>query len=235
MGFIIKVLIFCCLCRLVIIIFERVTGIKITDDTENERNKKEKKVLSPLEQELEKIKPHAPQHAEEIAKYIIPLYKKDYVRIGNSFFTSIDTIVSKYLGNQLLFSEKYEGRIIALAGSVGTIGKNGERVFITIGDNHYCGMVSTGRPGGECVSQLIECYIDETDMEDKNYRDLVLNMKSGANVTVIGVLGKERYGEFSLYGTTIIEVNNVIPSKIMNIATNSICEKYNTENKHDSE
>lgn len=32
MGFIIKVLIFCCLCRLVIIIFERVTGIKITDD-----------------------------------------------------------------------------------------------------------------------------------------------------------------------------------------------------------
>ena len=151
----------------------------------------------------------------------------EYVEMGGLWSSvSIDTIVSKYIDNQLLFSEKYEDHVIDLTGSVETIGKDGENVYISIGDGNYYHRSGTS---GESVKKLIECYLDKSDMENDNYKNLVLNMRPGAEVTLVGVLKKERYGGFKLYGTTLIEANGVVPDRIMNIAVNSIYEKYESD------
>ena len=113
MGFIVKVFIFLFLLGLAITIFENVTGINITGDAENKENEKIEKKMTPLEKELEEIKSGTYGRAKEIAKYVIPLYEKPYVDMGGLFSgTSISTIVSKYIDNQLLFSEKYEDHVI---------------------------------------------------------------------------------------------------------------------------
>lgn len=229
MGLILKILIGLFVLGLAITIFEKVTGINITGDAENEEENEEEKVYSPLEIELKKIEPGAYGRAEEIAKYVIPLYKKPRAELGTFMSsTSIETIVSKYIDNQLFFSEKYEDHVIALTGKVETIGKdNNENVYISIGDGHYYYRSGTS---GESVKQLIECYINNSDMEDDNFKDLVLNMRPGVEVTLVGVLSKERYGGgFNLYGTTLIEVGGIVPDRIMNIAVNSIYEKYKAE------
>jgi hypothetical protein len=230
MGFILKVIIFLFLLSLVISIFEKVTGINITGDSEEEEEQeKMAKVLSPLEKELEKIKQGSYGRAKELVKYVITLYKEPYVEMGDSWSSvSIDTIVSKYLDNQLLFAEKYEDHVIDLEGTVETIGKNGDDVYISIGNDKYYRI--SGR-SGESVNQLIECYLDKSDMDNENYKNLVVNMRPGAKVTLVGVLHKpNHYGPFKLYGTTLIEVNGVVPDRIMNIAVNSIYKKYESEN-----
>lgn len=234
MGFILKVLVILFLLGLAITIFEKVTGINITGDSEKEETpEKIEKVLSPLEKELEKVKPGAYGRAKEIAQYVVTFYKKPYVEMGGLWSSvSIDTIVSKYIENQLLFSEKYEDHVIDLTGSVETIGKDGENVYISIGDGNYYHRSGTS---GESVKKLIECYLAKSDMENDNYKNLVLNMRPGAEVTLVGVLKKERYGGFKMYGTTLIEANGVVPDGIMNIAVNSIYEKYETDENENAE
>ena len=126
----------------------------------------------------------------------------------------------------MLFSEKYEDHVILLTGDVETIGKDGDRVYISIGNGSYYKRSGTS---GESVKQLIECYLDKQDMEDDNYKNLVLNMRPGSEVTLVGVLSKEKYGGFKLYGSTLIETAGVVPNRIMNIAVNSIYRKYESE------
>ena len=227
MGFILKVIIFLFLLGLAITIFENVTGINITGDSEKEEEQeKVEKVLSPLEKELEKIKQGSYGRAKEIVKYVVALYKKPYAEMGDLWSSvNISTIVSKYMDNQLLFAEKYEDHVIDLEGNVATIGKDGDDVYISIGNGKHYGLVTSGGS----VKQLIECYLDKNDMENENYKNLVVNMRPGAEVTLVGVLHKEKYGGFTLYGTTLIEVNGVVPDRIMNIAVNSIYEKYETD------
>lgn len=146
------------------------------------------------------------------------------------YSTSIDAIVSKYLDNQLLFSEKYDDHVIVLTGRAETIGKDDENIYISIGDGksyYRCGTAS------ESAEQRIKCYLCKSDMEDANYKDLVLSMRPGVEVTLVGVLKepRSRFAAFSLYGTTIIEAGGVVPDRIMDIAVNSIYEKYETQDK----
>lgn len=227
MGFILKVIVILILLGAVITIFEKVTGINLTGDWEEEQSEKMERELTPLERELEKVKKASDERAKEIVQYVVLLYKKPYVEMGNpGSSVSIDTIVSKYLDNQLLFSEKYNDHVIDLKGNVETIGKNGDSVYISIGDGAYYQRCGTS---GESVKQHIECYLDKDDMENDNYKNLVLNMRPGAEVTLVGTLYKEQYGGFRLSASTLIEVNGVVPDMTMNIAVNSIYEKY--ENK----
>lgn len=234
MGFILKAFVILFLLGLAITIFEKVTGINITGDSEKEETpEKIEKELSPLEKELEKVKPGAYGRAKEIARYVVTLYEKPYVEMGGLCSSvSIDTIVSKYIDNQLLFSEKYENHVIDLVGSVETIGKIDENVYISIGNGKYYNRSGTS---GESVKQLIECYLDKNDMENDNYKNLVLNMRPGAEVTLVGVLKKPRHNNFKLYGTTLIEADGVVPDSIMNIAVNSIYEKYETDENENPE
>lgn len=142
--------------------------------------------------------------------------------MGSSWSSaSIETIVSKYIDNQLLFSEKYGEHVIDLAGNVETIGMDGGDVYLSIGNGEYY-----YRSSGESVKQLIKCYISRSDMEDDDYKNLILNMRPGAEVVVVGVLLKNRYSAFELRGTTLIEVNGVVPDRIMSIVVNSIYRKY---------
>lgn len=233
MIFILKIIVFLFLLGLVITIFEKITGINITGDSENEEKigeEKEEKVLSPLEKELEEIKPGVYGHAKKIVNYIIKFYKPPYIDMGDSWSSaSIETIISKYIDNQLLFSEKYEGHVIDLAGNVETIGKEGANVYLSIGDSSYYHRSGTS---GESVRQLIKCYISKSDLESDDSKNLVLNMRPGAEVVLVGVLVKGRLrNEFELRETTLIEANGVVPDGIMNIAVNSIYRKYEAEKK----
>lgn len=227
MGFILKVIIILWLLGLAITFFEKVTGINITDDPEEKEEIEEEKVLSPLEKELEEIRTNTYKRAKTIVKYIVPFYKQPYVNLGDSWSSaSIDTIVSKYIDNQLLFSEKYEEHVIDLAGTVETIGNDLWGVYLSIGNGHYYSRSGTS---GESVKQLINCYIDENDMENDDYKNLLLNMRPGAEVVLVGVLCKRSFLEFRLRGTTLIEVNGIVPDRTMNIAMNVIYKKYETK------
>lgn len=229
MLFILKIIFFLFLLGLVITIFEKVTGINITGDSESGVERPEEKVLSPLEKELEEIKPGVFGRTKKIINYIIQFYKQPYVNMGDSWSSaSIETIISKYIDNQLLFSEKYEEHVIDLAGNVETIGKDGENVYLSIGDSSYYHRSGTS---GEGVKQLIKCYISRPDFEDDDYKNLVLNMRPGAEVVLVGVLVKGRMyrNTFELRGTTLIEVNGVVPNRIMSIVVNSIYRKYEAE------
>ena len=124
----------------------------------------------------------------------------------------------------MLFSEKYEEHVIILAGKVETIGKKGDNVYISIGDGEYYKRCGTS---GESAQQLIECYLVKSDMEDDNYKDLVLNMRPGVEVTLVGVLSTSEYDSaFKLRTTRLIEVGGIVPDIIMNFAVNSIYNKY---------
>lgn len=182
-------------------------------------------MLSPLEKELEEINPGVYGRAKKIVNYIIRFYKPPYIDMGDSWSSaSIETIVSKYIDNQLLFSEKYEEHVIDLAGNVETIGKDGEDVYLSIGNGEY---YYRSGSSGESVKQLIKCYISRPDLEDDDYKNVVLNMRPGAEVVVVGVLVKRRLESgFELRGTTLIEVNGVVPDRIMSIVVNSIYRKY---------
>ena len=221
-----------------ITIFEKITGIDVTDFTDDTTEAEEVKCVeiksSPLEVELQGIKPGAYGRCKKIAKYMISFYNKPYADLGGLSImssASIKTIVSKYLDNELLFSEQYEDHVIDLTGKVETIGKEGENVYISIGDGELYYRNGTSSKG---VKQLIKCYLDKSDMEDDNYKELVLNMRPGMEVTLVGVLRKERYngyamGGFELYGTTLIEVEGIVPDGIMDIIVDMICQKYETE------
>lgn len=186
-------------------------------------------VLSPLEKALEEIKSGAFGRAKKIAMYVVSLYSKPYVEMGGDWScTSIETIVSKYLNNQLLFSEEYENHVIALEGTVETIGKIDGTVYLSIGDGEYCHISGTS---GENVKRLIECYLDKKDMEDIEFKNIIMNMKPGAEVTLVGVLKKGKYGSFKLHGTTLIEVDDVVPDRIMRMAKHAIYKEYESENK----
>ncbi len=202
-------------------IFQKVTGVNLTGDKEEPEKPEPEKVLSPLEEELEEIKAGSSGKTKKIAQYVALLYNQPYVDMGGYTSVTIDTIVSRYLDNQLLFSEEYENHVIDLIGYVGTIGKDGENVYLSIGDGHYYDKT------GESVRQLIKCYLDNNDMEDENYKKTILNMRPSARVILVGILKKEKYGDFVLYETTVIEVDWVVPDMVMNIAENIIYKKYN--------
>ncbi len=208
----------------IIIIIVLVIGGIAQGEEEAKKKKQVSPPLSPLEEALEKIKPGAYGRAKKLAMYVVPLYTKPYADFGGySHCASINSIVSKYIDNQLLFSEEYENHVIDLSGTVETIGKEDETVYISIGDGSY--YYRSGR-SGEGVKQLIECQIYKKDMEDINYKNLILNMRPGAEVTLVGVLLKEKYGGFKLSSARLIESNGVAPDFIMGIAKSSIYKKY---------
>lgn len=228
MGLILKIIIGFFVLGLIITIFEKITGINITGDEKEIEEIEEEKEYSPLEKDLQEIKPGTYGRYKKIAKYVISFYKNPYVELGSAWSSaSIETIVSKYLDNQLLFSEKYEDHVIDLTGKVETIGKEDENIYISIGNGGYYHRSGTS---SDSVKQLIKCYLDKSDMEDDNYKDLVLNMRPGVEVTLVGVLKKERYGGFELLGTTIIEVGGIVPDGIMDAVVDLIYEKYEVEN-----
>lgn len=229
-----------------ITIFEKVTGINITGNSEKEETNettkkeeneasKEEKVYSPLECELKEIETHTYGRAKKISEYVIPLYKEPYAEIGGFMSsTTIETIVSKYLDNQLLFSEKYNDHVIVLTGRAETIGKEGEDIYISIGNGksyHRSGTTS------ESAEQLIMCYLDKSDMEDESFKNFVMSMRPGEEVTLVGILKEpsSRWAPFKLYSTTLIEADGVVPNRIMNIAVNSIYKKYQTADDKDDE
>lgn len=227
MGFILKVFVFLFLLGLAITIFEKVTGINITGDADQGAQEKEQKVLSPLEKELEKVEPGYYNRAKEIAKYVILSYTKPYVDMGSMWSsTTIETIVSKYIDNQLLFSEKYENYVIDLTEKVETIGKDGEKIYFQLGNGSYYSRSGTS---GKSICQNIKCYLYKDDFEDDNYKNMVLNIRPGTEVTLVGVLGSYNYRNFELFTTRLIEADGVVPDIMLNIAVNRIYEKYNTE------
>lgn len=212
-------------------IFQKVTGVNLTGDKEKEESEEPEKVLSPIEEELQELK-NPLTGVKKIATYVDLLYDYpelyDYPDIDMcNLYTSvtIDTIVSKYLNNQLLFSEKYENHVTDLTGTVGTIGKDEEKIYLSIGDGHFYQV--EGESGGESVRELIKCYLDKEDMEDDSYKSLILNMRPGAMVTLVGVLKKARYGSgFELHRAKLIKVNQTVPDRIMNIVENMVYERY---------
>ncbi len=230
MELILKIVVGFLLLCVAISVFEKVTGINITGDAEGEMKKeeqKEPKEYSPMEIELNNLKPGVYGRAEAVAKYIVPLYKKPLAQFGVFMSTDIDTIVSKYLDNQLLFSEKYENHVIVLNGKIETIGKKDNEVYLAIGNGEYYKRSGTA---GESVKKLIECYLNKPDMEDDKYKDLILKMRPGSEVTVVGVLKKAKYSNsFELEATIVLETEGVVPGRIMYIAQNEINKKYNTE------
>lgn len=217
---------------IIVIIALRVLGqIGESDSTDNLTKREEKREeiveeLSPLEQELETIKPGAYKRARRLAQYLASCYQVEYVDMGKADSSaSLDTMVSEYLKNQLYFSENYINHVIDLSGVVETIKMEGEYVAICLGDGNYYRGSGTA---GDAVRQRIRCYIkvDSPDMKNQNYKDLILNMRPGAKVTLVGVLDKQEFKDFELYGTTLIEANEVVPDIVMNIAANIISKKY---------
>ena len=226
MGLILKIIIVLIILGIVIEAFEKVTGINITDGSGEEKPKEPEKVLSPLERELQEIKQDSYGHTKKIIGYIIELYDKPYVEMESAWSSvNIEKIVSKYIDNQLLFSEKYEGHVIDLSGTIETIGKEGKLVYVNIGDGSY--YHRSGR-SGDGVKQLVTCYLDENDMNNESYKNIVLNMRPGTIVTIVGVLYVGRFVGFELHGSTLIEVDGTVPENVMSIAVNAIYDKYDT-------
>lgn len=211
MGFIIKVFLILFFIWLVITIFEKITGINITNDDEEvesgEKNSSFNAGLGDI----------------EIAQYVVTLYQKPYAELKQYFpYANIDTIVNKYLQNQLFFSEEYENHVIILKDNVASIGKDDNGIYISIGNGDICSIRDSG---GEYAQKIIKCYMEETFIEDQNYKNIILNMRPHSEVILVGVLGilsNIGSAEFGLYNTTLIKANGIIPDNIMNMAVNAI-------------
>ena len=213
---------------IVLIVIIIIIAVKFVNKKEPpaESPENQEPVISPLEVALSEIKPGAFGRAKNIAMYLVSLYDAPYVELGsNMSCASIKKIVTKYIDNQLLFSEEYENHVIDLSGIAETIGKEDNTVYISIGDGRYYHREGTS---GDSVKQLIKCYIDAEDMEDDNYKKLILNMRPGTPVTLVGVLGKDKYSGFILQESTLIEVDDIVPDCIMEVAEGIIHEIYDT-------
>ena len=67
--------------------------------------------------------------------------------------------------------------------------------------------------------------MEETFIDDQNYKNIILNMRPHSEVILVGVLGILSIigsAEFGLYNTTLIQANGIIPDNIMNMAVNAI-------------
>ena len=239
MGTIIKIIIILYILGLIIAIFEKVTGINLTGDEETKEKTKSEieppQIYSPLEKELKEIEPGAYERIKKITEYIVTLYNKPCVEMEN-WKSSIDvrTILSKYLDNQLSFSEKYNGHVIVLAGRVKTVGKDEKSTYICIVDNSedYANV---------SINRVITCHLDHSVMEDENCKNIILNIRPGIKVILTGVLKEPRdvgflkgAGEVNCYGfslrlSMLIEADGVVPQLVMDLAEDLIREKYQVE------
>lgn len=64
-------------------------------------------------------------------------------------------------------------------------------------------------------------------MEDTNYKNLVMRLRPGVEVVLVGVLKVASYGKgFELLEAILISAGGIVPEVVMNIAENSIRMKY---------
>lgn len=220
---IIKVIIIIFILGVIAKVFEKITGINLSGDDEK---KTEEKKLSPLEQELKDISPGELGRDEAIAQYLIPLYNIPHVE-NYSFKASfgIYDLVTKYNVNQLLFAEEFENHVLIITGKAETIGLSGDKTYISMGNGRY--YVNSQTTGGESVKQHIDCYINKSYMEDTNYKNLVMRLRPGVEVVLVGVLKVASYGKgFELLEAILISAGGIVPEVVMNIAENSIRMKY---------